>query len=355
MADPSLLRDRLLAVPDPLFAVLDGARFDNLPDALLLGDFTARCLYLDRGGQGPDFDRNAPRLVWLDAPEGGDGDARDMADGRLEGIAGDGNAPPPRAATLDALLALIGDRPAAVFWVCPEGGEALYRHLRTINMVRVPADARTGEGEDYERASAGQAADRPEGTAEPAGDDTHELVTFRHADANVMAQVLPALDGAGFARLFGPATAILFSPDAEWGSASGVMVAPRPEGLPAAPSGPMTLDAATIGRIEKARQRNLIFRAKVYLKRVRPDLVGQINEKDLTDRVAAWVAEAQSYGVRTEAAIWKWCYLQLVTGGQLAKQSDVDSYMRSDRNSSTKDKRVDRLMSMTLARLKETG
>ena len=66
-------------------------------------------------------------------------------------------------------------------------GEALFRHLRQWNMVLIP---RTTPPSD-------------------AGEDpTHELVLFRHADANVLAQTLPALDPPCAARFFGPARAV---------------------------------------------------------------------------------------------------------------------------------------------------
>lgn len=48
------------------FAVLDGAQFDNLPDALREGEFVARSLYLDRGDNNPDQVIIAPHLVLLD-------------------------------------------------------------------------------------------------------------------------------------------------------------------------------------------------------------------------------------------------------------------------------------------------
>lgn len=51
------LEDALLALDyktAPVFAVLDGAQFDNLPQELLLGDFVSRPLYLDRGDNNPE-------------------------------------------------------------------------------------------------------------------------------------------------------------------------------------------------------------------------------------------------------------------------------------------------------------
>ena len=107
---PTSLEDALLALDHksaPVFAVLDGAQFDNLPQELLLGDFVSRPLYLDRGDNNPELIITAPHMVWLDE--------------RPEKITG--RAPQD---TIPALLALIANRPAAVFWQCPDGADALY-------------------------------------------------------------------------------------------------------------------------------------------------------------------------------------------------------------------------------------
>ena len=84
------------------------------------------------------------------------------------------------AARLEALLAEIGPSPFAVFWVGgPAFGDAeLYRHLRTLNKVLVPIESAVRSDVDA------------------AVDATHEAVLFRHADGNVLAQVLPVLDEA---------------------------------------------------------------------------------------------------------------------------------------------------------------
>ena len=54
---------------------------------------------------------------------------------------------------------------------------------------------------------------RPPDDADPAAEG-HEAMMFRHGDGNVLAEVLPVLDEAQFARLFGPASAMVFpAPD----------------------------------------------------------------------------------------------------------------------------------------------
>lgn len=66
MADYTALKPIILESDLPVFAALDGAQFDDLPNALFEGDFVHRPLYLDRGNGTSDQLRTAPQLVWLD-------------------------------------------------------------------------------------------------------------------------------------------------------------------------------------------------------------------------------------------------------------------------------------------------
>lgn len=96
------------------------------------------------------------------------------------------------AVQFDAFLKALSDSAAAVFWVGNNklSEDIIYRHLRGLGKITIDVD-----------------------------DDAlfkTDSVTFRNADANVMAQLLPALDPPRHARLFGPATHILFAPHHEW-------------------------------------------------------------------------------------------------------------------------------------------
>ena len=95
---------------------------------------------------------------------------------------------------------------------------------------------------------------------------------FRHGDANVMAQVLPALDGPQFARLFGPATAICFAPDPQWAPEAGDLVAPRPENPPPAAAGPLRLGEDVMERMDGLRIQSRRNSIAAYLKDVAPEL-----------------------------------------------------------------------------------
>lgn len=111
---PTTLEETLLALDHkaaPVFAVLDGAQFDNLPQELMLGGFVSRPLYLDRGDNNPEQIITAPHMVWLDE--------------RSEKVTGRS----PKE-TIPALMTLIANRPAAVFWQCTAGAKTPETSLR---------------------------------------------------------------------------------------------------------------------------------------------------------------------------------------------------------------------------------
>jgi len=265
----------------PFFAVLDGAQFDNLPDALREGKFVARSLYLDRGENNPEQVITAPHLVLLDET------ARNPA---LR----------PPAEVIPALLRLLEDRPAAVFWQCPGGEEALFRHLRGINMVLYPKVMLPEEPIDPEA---------EENSEEAAG--THTLVLFRHADANVMAQVAPVLSNVQTARLLGPALGLVFVASDERGGFQGL----RPSGEASAPAGPLRLE---IENLDVLDDRNLVLsrlRLETHLKEVAPEYVQALGPGELTALVARSEASGDALGIQTEYGHGLWATLVLMTAG----------------------------------------
>ncbi len=302
-----------------MFAVLDGAQFDDLPRALLMGDFAARPLYLDRGENNPEQVVTAPHLVRLDE----------------RGARGDGRPP---EAVVPALFALIGDRPAAVFWRCAGGEDMLYKHLRGINMVLYPRAA-----------LAEPPAPPPAEAAEPVP-DSHVRVIFRHADANVMAQTLPAMDAAELARFYGPADCLFFAPEADWSGGHPWLQAPRPGDLPEPPRGALTLSMATVERMQGLRQAYHRRRISTYLRKVAPEHTREMDDKALDAATAGFMAEAKGYGVRSESAMGRWSYLQLLTGGQMGQQPAVTDYLVKGDATKTADQRVRDLMHMAAFR-----
>ncbi len=273
MVDLKALRTEIEALEHPVFAVLDGAQFDNLPDALFDSDFVHKPLYLDRGGQGQDFELTAPQLVWLDrdankAPQHEDAPAPDI---------------------LNTLFDLIDDKPAAVFWECPTGSQALYRHLRGINMVMIPRSALPKE-------------------EQPHVEEEHVPMLFRHADANVMAQVFRNISYQLARRLFGPAKLIAFAPEEYWwdGGTAVLAVEAREE---MTSNATVSLTSSDIANIEQNRRFGLKRRAVAELG---PRLA--LSEQEARKRIDEAYDRAEGYDLESPEDIWRFIELDIEYG-----------------------------------------
>ncbi|MDO5622997.1 MAG: hypothetical protein Q4G24_16245, partial [Paracoccus sp. (in: a-proteobacteria)] len=128
-------------------------------------------------------------------------------------------------------------------------------------------------------------------------------VLFRHADANVLAQVVPAMNPAQLARLIGPGRRILGAPENGW--ADGMLTLNRDEVWPAPYSGPMRLDHETMKRIESVRFRWLAIRTTAYLRRYANDATANVPNDKLQVWVKRWLQSAAGFGVTEEAAFRK--------------------------------------------------
>lgn len=295
---------------EPFFAVLDGAQFDDLPGALRAGEFVARALYLDRGENNPDQVITAPHLVWLD-----------------ETPVNPGLRAP--AFTVPPLLELIGDRPAAVFWQCPGGGDRLFRHLRGINMIAIPA---LGAG------------------AGGAGTDT---VLFRHADANAMSQIAPVLRPEQTARLLGPATRLVCVPDEDWRGEEAVLTLARPDPVPPVPLGLLTLDAAQMAQMETLRAAGTARRMRGYLRRHLPAEMRDMPEAQIDMIVARSRKSGNAFGLRSAGAHQRWAWLMAVTEGRVADDPEMRAFLADP--DATPDEQVREAMRGTVALLKQAA
>jgi hypothetical protein len=273
--------------------VIDGGKFDDVARLLLEAGLSGRPLYL----------------------EGGDPAARAAA-GHL--------VPLYEARDLRAAIALGREPGALVIWSWPKGEMALYRHLRTLNLVKIPNGARAeaeAEGEDV------------------SGMPACETVLFRHWDPNVLGTLLPLLDGPQQARFLGAAGGLAFdAPDI-----GRMFAAPRPAGLPTAAPGMLRfsdgqLEALRTARIEASRQRVAKFLRnnvpKVVLSRHAPDIDALI---DRETQVGA------TLGIKKERDIARWTYLQVITGGRLHEQASIRRLFSDPEMSGTMTQRIDLL------------
>ncbi|QCI99229.1 DUF4123 domain-containing protein [Agrobacterium larrymoorei] len=316
MTDNRQLKAVLLQANRNIFAVLDGAQFDDLPMALFDRNFIHRSLYLDRGTGPADQLRTAPQLVWLNRTSDQKDDVRDVESQIDERV-------------LDKIFDLLADRPAAVFWLCHAGADVLYRHLRSINKVLYPRPAYIGRDIDIPESG-------------------FEIVTFRHADANVMAQISSALDWNGLSRLLGPAEAFLFTPEEDWSPKP--MRVQRHDEMPFAHNGPLRIGRIELRNMARVRFEWLTRRTINYLGEYAPAHIQRVSEARLKMDVETWLREAQTSGVTGESAFRKWCYLQMLHDGRLVQsQFAVDFKARRDTAVSA-DERVHQMMRYMIER-----
>lgn len=221
-------------------------------------------------------------------------------------------------ARLDAILRLAGDCPGLVFWIGTGRltEDLLYDHLRRLNKMLVPAVESGSNG----RSDLSDAAADTNEIASPAPGDCYELVIFRHADANALAQVIPAMDPPQLSRLFGPCLQIVHAPDWEWAATPRVLS--KPADLPAAPKGPLRLTPATIRGMEALRMAGSRRKVMTYLRDVDPDGTRNLSDDALHRHVLDYEATGDSIGLQSERAHMKWAYLMSITGGE-AGNSDL--------------------------------
>ena len=287
---------------EPLFAVVDGARYGNLPRLLDMQGLTGRSLFLDHA----DAEIEAAS-GWL-VPLGGEADL--------------------------ARLLEVSDETCSslVLWFCPLGETALHRHVRTINVVRIPSDAIP----DNNLVADADPGEDPEKTSRP----EYGNVLFRHYDPDVLGALLPLLDEAQFARIFGPATRIVMFSQGH----GGLCTAPRPENLPIAPRGLLTISAGQIEDLKLAMGEARDMRVAAYLRKSAPEAAAKLDDHQLAHFVAASSASGHELGLTTERAQGFWAYMMLNSKGRIARDAVVRDFIISDPEKGTPDDKVYNLM-----------
>ncbi len=298
-----LLRAMAAYVENPqyrIYAVLDGAQFDDLPGALAKADIAHRSLF--KNVQDAELVRTGPWLVdpyhrpasganvWGGLPSADNVNHAVVADtaAALEGIDYGASVKPSFHATggaadakaqLETVINLIGDAPAAVFWIGDRQLKepSLWRHLRTLNMVLIPKEYDPKETESLPVESGNES------------EDTHDTYLFRHADGNVLSEVLPVLDAAQVSRAFGPAKALVFfAPDYPSKlSGSPVRHAVLPEDSPPAKSGLLKLSMQQMLDIEEIRLERSRFDTMDYLRANAAEETSGMSDDELYREVAA--------------------------------------------------------------------
>lgn len=298
--DLQAFHDALETLPGPLFAVLDGAHFDDVEDELGDLGIDSRSLFL-RGGN-EDMRRDGPWLV-------------DLSDER-------------KRAHIEKMAMAM---PCAVFWSCSGGGDVLWKHLRTINQILVPDDRIAGNRGEI---------DSP---------IIYERVLFRHWDPNVIGSFIAKFNPQQLAAFFGPAQAILLNTM----TYGGLKRAIRPRNLPQPERGPLRLDPHTIKAIENAQHDHQVRRISQYLRSAAPDHTQSMTDADLHIMAKRYSDEARSYGILSEAGAGRWSYMQIVSGGQFGAMPEVRVVMAAKAGPFSPDERIRHLMTVISMKLRE--
>ena len=283
MPERDAVKVKLSDATAPLYAVLDGAKFEDLPSLLFDNDFSHKPLYHNTGSELREVEMTVPHLVRFDTWKYWENDLSS-------------------AQRLDALLGLMEDLSAAVFWEYEGEVKYLFRHLRTINYVMIPRDADTPPMPD---------------PLDPEGDtfgntNTHQQVLFRHADANVMAQVLPVLSSKQLSRFMGPARAVIFAPNAEWRLEETVIRVDNPKDTYNT-THPLKLSQSEMDMIERRRIEVRRWRTVAFLKQDFDDTDPKIDEQFLYQITVNSEASANEIGIESEINMWLWAWLSLIS------------------------------------------
>jgi hypothetical protein len=276
-------------MPGPLFAVLDGGHFDDLEDQLSDAGIPSRSLFLKGGDEA--VRRDGPWLVAL-------------SDRRAR----------------DHISALALERPCAVFWSCASGEQALWRHLRTINEVMIH-DARY-----------------PLNDGSPGRPVKYERVLLRHWDPNVLAPIVPLLDAAQLAQLFGPAQAIFINATTK----GGVMQFQRPADLPRAPAGMLTIRPQQLAALEKGSQAAYCQRMSEILRQMAPQETAGMSQQQLNERVLRYEASGNRLGLTQERSLGIWGYFMLASGDRFENKPEIREFLRD--GPGTPDENVETLL-----------
>ena len=274
----------LRRMPGRLFAVMDGAQFDDLPGRLRAVGLEYFPLYVDE----------------IDAPQ--------LSSGPHLVVCRSGWA-------IEQVRDVAAGAPTVVWWAWPDtGGDSearIYRHLRRLNLMDVPWDVNTEVAGVSHRSGDYQGI----GGAEP--------VLFRHADAEVVAALLQVLAPVQRARFFGGALAVVAEPP----SHQGVMHVANPKPEAPVPFGRLRLSRPQYGRLAAAYGAAMRRRACL-------EFCGELSgpQDARTARIVDAVDRAEHYGCATQAQVWDFIRLDLRYGARFELQPKYSGVLRELRD-----------------------
>ncbi|MEL4375989.1 DUF4123 domain-containing protein [Brucella cytisi] len=271
-----VLHEVLAELPTPRFAVFDGSYFDDLEDEFADEHIASRSLF--RSGGDEELRRDGPWLV-------------ELANRRTEAH----------------VEALATKAPCAVFWSCSAGDEVLWRHLRSINYILVPEDR-----------AAGSAGKSPQPVK-------YERVMFRHWDPNILGPILSILTAGQFARLMGPADAIVMNAT-DYGGLKRCM---RPGNMHEPTRGALRMNPEQIRELVAIRVKSSALRITRFIRQTSAGQIDQMTDQELTEEVTKRMNVAATLGINEERAQKRFCWLMLNSNDRFLHQAGVKDYLAS--------------------------
>ncbi len=256
-----------MSLPERMFAVLDGALFEDLRSEAADFGFEARPLYTN-----PDTTGVGPHLIAVNDSQ-----------------------------ALETLYGLVEDKPTGILWYWPGSGDSLWRHLRRNAMMEIPSVA----------------------------GDTYEAVIFRYADSNVMTWIMNLLDEEQYSRLLGDASCIVVRAAGSSKTQvfrAGIKLKPKPSQFRFIRLSMEQMDQLSRECLERSR-----LRVMSAIRRGAPDETKDLSDVKLREIVIASEHQGYEIGIRSERAHARWAYLNLLTRGRLIKQPGVLEYMQDSR------------------------
>lgn len=230
-------------------------------------------------------------------------------------------------ARLKNILTLCDEASAIVFWIgnARLTEEVLHRHLRSINKIIIPS---ASEPATFSRQIPETNEDIAGEKLEPteAVRKTEELVVFRHADPDVMMQILPVLDLDQAARLFGPADQIVFAPAVIWGG--GVKRARRPNDA-VSKARWLYLTGQNLSDIGDTRMLAARHRRIAVFRRSAPHLLEGMNDQQALGFMEKHEMQARERGIKTERGFFQWTYLMSASNGEFIRSPEIGAYIKS--------------------------
>ncbi len=252
----SLLR----RLPGKIFAVIDGAHFDDLPGRIRDVGLEALPLFTDE----------------IDLPALGRGPHLVAC---------------PNLFAVEQVTDVCAGVPAVVWWDWPDQGKKtadnIFAHLRRLNLVEIPAN----RAEPIVGRRQVGAVDRGAGW---------ETVLFRHGDPHVMSLLIPVLDEAQRGQLFGAALSVAMQPPGQEVTHTKNPSHNAPPGF-----GRLRLRAEQYDELAGVHGRGLRRRAVHELGPDMPERTAEEREARVVDAYD----RAESYGCMTLDQIWEFIHL----------------------------------------------